>query len=82
MIFCAGTGILPFLDLITKVLLQELNILPIDDERLHDKFKLILFAGFQTKKDAIALSILESLEKICLKNNRKDRFKFIPRYSD
>jgi len=37
-IFCAGTGILPFMDLITKVLLQELNILPITDERLNDKF--------------------------------------------
>lgn len=45
-IFCAGTGILPFMDLIAKVLLQELNQLPIDDERLHKDFQLILYAGF------------------------------------
>ena len=38
MIFCAGTGILPFMDLITKVLLQEKKSLPADDEKLHPNF--------------------------------------------
>jgi hypothetical protein len=64
-IFCAGTGILPFMDLIVKVLLQELNQLPIDDERLHEKFQLHLYAGFQSREDAISLPVFESLVKIC-----------------
>ena len=45
-IFCAGTGILPFLDLLVKLLLQELNISPIEDEKLHENFILILYVGF------------------------------------
>ena len=82
MIFCAGTGILPFLDLIVKMLLQELGILPIDDEKLHINFKLILYAGFQSREDSIALPVLEALVKICKQKGHEDRFRFIPRYSN
>jgi len=53
------------MDLIVKVLLQELNQLPIDDERLHEKFQLHLYAGFQSREDAISLPVFESLVKIC-----------------
>ena len=38
MILCAGTGILPFIDLVVKLMLQELKMLPIEDEKLHSNF--------------------------------------------
>lgn len=81
-IFCAGTGILPFMDLITKVLLQEKKCLPIDDEKLHPDFQLHLYAGFVGRKDAIAFPLFEALEKICIENGNPERFKYFPRFSD
>jgi len=60
--FAAGTGILPFVDMVAKLLLQEMKNLPKEDETFHDDFKLVMFVGFQSREDAIALPILEGLK--------------------
>ena len=64
MMFSAGTGILPYLDTVAKFLLQQCNALKASDEKFHDDFKLVMFVGFQSRKDAIALSLLEGLSHI------------------
>ena len=38
-IFCGFKGILPFMDLIVRMVLQEFRILPINNEKFHNKFK-------------------------------------------
>lgn len=62
--FAAGTGILPFVDMVAKLLLQEMKNLPKEDETFHDDFKLVMFVGFQSREDAIALPILEGLKQL------------------
>lgn len=62
--FSAGTGILPYIDMVAKLLLQEMDKLPEDDEEFHKDFKLVMFVGFVNRQDGIALPILEGLEEI------------------
>ena len=61
--FSAGTGVLVFIDLVAKMLMQMLD-LPFseNEEKLHDNFKLIFYTSFQNKADSIALPILEGLK--------------------
>lgn len=74
--FAAGTGVLVFIDLVAKMILQDLNNLPDTDEKLNDGFKFILFASFKNREDAIALPLLEGLQKLTKK------FELILRFSD
>ena len=46
--FAAGTGVLVFIDLIAKLTLSELDLIP-EKDRLHHQFKLYLYASFQSK---------------------------------
>ena len=62
--FSAGTGILPFVDMVAKLLFQEMEMLPNDEELFHDDFKLVMFVGFQNRKDGIALPILDGLKEL------------------
>jgi hypothetical protein len=82
MMFSAGTGILPYLDTVAKMILQQLDSLNEDDERFHDDFKLVMFVGFQSRKDAIALPLLEGLQKIVAKQNCANKFRLFFRFSD
>ena len=47
--FSAGTGILPYVDMVAKLLLQEMGQLPDDDEHFHDDFNLVMYVGFQNR---------------------------------
>lgn len=82
MMFSAGTGILPYMDTVAKMILQQLNSLKEGDERFHDDFKLVMFVGFQSRKDAIALPLLEGLEKIVAKQSNATKFRLFFRFSD
>lgn len=36
--FSAGTGVLVFVDLIARMILQNLGHLPVEDEKIHEDF--------------------------------------------
>jgi len=44
--FSAGTGILPYVDMVAKLLLQEMGQLSKEDEPFHKDFKLVMYVGF------------------------------------
>ena len=52
--FVAGTGILPFMDLIA--------LMAKGGSDLGSKFKLTLFASFHTRADALGIELLEALD--------------------
>ena len=58
MVFATGTGILPFLDLVTKMILQYCDSLNQNDERLDKDFKLVIFVSFKNKSDGIEVPLL------------------------
>ena len=43
--FSAGTGVLVFVDLVARIALGILNLIP-EDQKLHKDFKLVLFASY------------------------------------
>ena len=43
--FSAGTGILAFIDLVARIALSELKLIPAES-RLNPDFQLVLFASF------------------------------------
>ena len=53
LVFAAGTGILPFLDLVHAIWKQAIN----------EKFRLYLYTSFSCREDAIALDLLEATQK-------------------
>jgi len=61
--FTAGTGILVLVDLIAKLALGETNVIPLQD-RMHPEFKIVLFASFLKRQDAIALELIKTLESV------------------
>jgi hypothetical protein len=61
MIFAAGTGILPFVDMIARLLLSTLEIIP-SDQRFHDDFKLHVYVAYMSRAESVALDLLEMLE--------------------
>lgn len=64
-VFCAGTGLLVFLDLVTHVarkMTQQLS--EKEESMLNDDFKLIVFVSFQSREEAIALELLESMAEL------------------
>lgn len=82
MMFSAGTGILIFMDTVAKMILQQLSSLKENDEKFHEDFKLVMFVGFQSRKEAIALPLLEGLQKIVAKQNCESKFRLFFRFSD
>ena len=60
--FAAGTGVLVFIDLVAKMILQYLDApFTESEELLHDEFKLVFYASFQNEDEAIALPLLQGL---------------------
>jgi len=82
MVFAAGTGVLPFMDMVAKLLRQELGALAPADERFHPDFKLVMFVGSQSRKDAIALPLLEGLQDLVNRKGTPDKFRLYFRFSD
>ena len=48
-VFAAGIGVLAFVDLISRMILQQLNQLPKETEKLQDDFHLVFYASFSSK---------------------------------
>ena len=68
--FCAGTGVLVFLDLVAHLLLvNTLRESVPEPMRKHYQsgFKLILYCSFQSRDQAIGLDLIEALEQVCTK---------------
>jgi hypothetical protein len=56
--------------------------LPDGDEEFHPAFKLVMYVGFQNRKDGIALPILEGLKELVDKTGNNKRFRLIFRMGD
>jgi hypothetical protein len=66
--FAGGTGILTFIDIVS--LLARVDIGQLDPEEVPiftkgSTFKFILYASFRSRRDSIALNLLESFDKLC-----------------
>ena len=85
--FCAGTGVLVFLDLVAHLLVLNCfeadgKGIPEEIEDFYQKdFKLHLFAAFQSKEQSIGLDLIEALQKVN-KVLGKDNFEFTLRLSE
>lgn len=63
MTFTNGTGVLTFVDIVARMILSTLEIIP-KNERFHDNFKLYLYASFMSREESVALELLELLEMV------------------
>ena len=64
--FVGGTGILTFIDLITLLIRVNLEIIDPYDVPIFSKgstFRFILFVSFASRREAIALPLLEAFDK-------------------
>lgn len=59
--YSAGTGILVFIDLVARMLIQELGMLPVGYQKIHPDFKLCLYASFKNRTDSMCLPLIEGL---------------------
>ena len=67
--FCAGTGVLVFLDLVSQLLLKnafESDGKKVPDEMkfYEDDFEFHLYVAFQDRESAIGLDVIEALESV------------------
>ena len=70
--FAAGTGVLVLIDLVARMILESIGAFP---QIIHKDFKLVFFASFQNREQAISLELLDGLAKL------SDSFKFELRIS-
>ncbi len=85
--FCAGTGVLVFLDLVSHLLLradykhyEEPSKVPPEMNQLKDDFQFLFYVSMNSMEQEIGLNICEALQKV----NRKlkeDNFKLTVRIS-
>ena len=85
--FCAGTGVLVFLDLVSHLLLrayykhyEEPSKVPPEMNQLKDDFQFLFYVSMNSMDQEIGLNICEALQKV----NRKlkeDNFKLTVRIS-
>ena len=61
--FAAGTGILPFLDLVAYIIQNNRRKLrkPLLGSILHKDFKFILYASFSCEKEGIGINLCKGL---------------------
>ena len=70
--FCAGTGVLVFLDLVSHLLLRayykhyckDKSQVPEEMDQLDDDFKFIFFVSMMSMDSEIGLNMCEALEKV------------------
>ena len=65
--FVGGTGVLVFADLLCLLLRQNLGLL--SSPKFSPRFKLVLYATFDSKKNAYALDLLQGLHQISKEKN-------------
>ena len=61
--FAAGTGVLVFIDLVARLILESVEAI-VPENRLNKGFKFVLFASFESREAAIALDLLEGLKEL------------------
>jgi hypothetical protein len=61
--FAAGTGVLVFIDLVARLLMQSVGVFS-PEESLNPCFKFVLFASFDSRENAIALELLEGFKDL------------------
>lgn len=63
--FCAGTGVLVFLDLVAYLLLQSTKLLGADQaKQLSNDFQLHLYVSFNSRDSAIGLELCEKMKEL------------------
>jgi len=77
--FTAGTGILVFIDLVTRIYLSRIEAIP-EEERLSPLFKFVLYASFANKQDACGVELCEKVNNFMLKYGFNN-FELYSRYS-
>ena len=77
--FTAGTGVLVFLDIVARMLLGNLGIIP-ESECFHKYFKFHLYVSFLSREESVGLDFLKILEMI-QKKKGLEQFKLILRLS-
>jgi len=63
--FTAGTGILVFIDLVMRIFLQNIGVLPEGYERFPANFKFILYGSFPDKASGCCVDMCEKVSKFC-----------------
>jgi hypothetical protein len=58
--FAAGTGVLVYIDIVARLILQLLQRIP-EDQMLSTDFKFVFFASFMSREEAIGLDLMEGL---------------------
>jgi NAD(P)H-flavin reductase len=80
--FAAGTGVLVFVDLVAHLVRKNLGMLSgAEAGMLSSSFQFIFYASFPSRKESIALALLEGLQKLC-KESGATNFKLVLRISD
>jgi hypothetical protein len=59
--FTAGTGILVFLDIVSRLILQNTGNLPDKAERFASSFTFHLFVSFEERNESVGLDLCEAL---------------------
>ena len=72
--FCAGTGVLPFMDLVGQLAFANLGILDRLGQDKHDRiypqeFRLKIYVSFPRRSDAIGLDLFFALQNYCKRMN-------------
>ena len=85
--FCAGTGVLVFLDLLSHLLLRayykhyvDASQVPIEMKQLKDDFKFLFYVSMPSMDSEIGLNICEALQKVSNKLG-ENNFKLTVRIS-
>lgn len=78
--FAGGTGTLVFLDLVSRLILTNLGLLP-DHQKLDDDFIFHFYASFRSESSYIGVYLCNKLVEVNKKLG-KDNFKFHLRTSD
>ena len=81
--FAAGTGVLPFMDLVGLIALKNLGLSQYlgEADNIEAGFKLKLFVSFQSRADSIGLDLCENLHSFC-KTKGIDNFELFVRLSN
>ena len=64
------------------MILQYCDALNSNDDRLDKDFKLVMFVSFQSKKDGIALPLLQGLSKLVTSKALDETFRITYRFND
>ncbi|CDW90265.1 cytochrome b5-like heme steroid binding domain containing protein [Stylonychia lemnae] len=64
LIFAGGTGIIPFLDLLSYILWYNLGLIPEQSSLIDGDFKIHLHCSFREKNDYIGQELIEGLKRV------------------